>query len=77
MVCELDKLAKNEKATIIGLSGSDSIQARLLELGLLPGTLISSLSRSVFGSPLTITCRGSKIALRPQAASHVLVEKSA
>ncbi len=77
MVCELDKLTKNENATIVELSGSESVQARLLELGLLPGTTISTMTLSIFGSPLTVKCRGSKIALRPQAAAHVLVEKSA
>jgi Fe2+ transport system protein FeoA len=77
MVCNLSKLAKNETATVVELSGSDDVNARFIELGILPGTNISTLTSSVFGSPLTIKCRGSKLALRPQAAAHIIVKTAA
>ena len=77
MTATLTELKRNESAKIIELGGSDAVKNRFKELGIFPGTVVSCFTKAIFGGPLMVICRGSKIALRANVASLVRVEKTA
>lgn len=52
-----------------------STRRRLLDLGLINGTVVESLRRSPFGDPTAYQIRGAVIALRQEEASHIYVER--
>jgi ferrous iron transport protein A len=52
-----------------------SMRRRLLDLGLINGTVVESLRRSPFGDPTAYQIRGAVIALRQEEASHIYVER--
>ena len=74
----LSSLTEAEKATIVRLSplcrGLE--RNRLLDLGLVPGTVISVDLVSPAGSPTAYRVRGASIALRREQAERVLIRKA-
>lgn len=55
--------------------GEGNIRRRLLDLGLVPGTLIQNIRRSPLGDPTLYAIRGAMIALRKEEAGLVNVDK--
>lgn len=47
---------------------------RMLDLGLVPGTVVESLRRSPAGDPTAFNIRGAVIALRSEESRNVLVD---
>ena len=74
----LSSLADDEKATVVRLSplcrGLE--RNRLLDLGLVPGTVVSIDLISPAGSPTAYRVRGASIALRREQAERVLIRKA-
>lgn len=72
----LDNLAKGKKAKVLVLSprlrGAE--RRRLMDLGLLPGTLIEAEVSSPMGDPVAYRVRDSLIALRSEQARNIQVE---
>lgn len=56
-----------------GLSAAGGARRRLLDLGLVPGTVIRVVRRSPLGDPTAYLIRGSLLALRREDAARVLV----
>lgn len=54
----------------IGLS-----RRRMLDLGLIPGTIINVIRKSPLGDPIAYNIRGALIALRKEEAKQILVSK--
>ncbi|HZJ76402.1 MAG TPA: FeoA family protein [Oscillospiraceae bacterium] len=54
----------------IGLS-----RRRMLDLGLIPGTIINVIRKSPLGDPIAYNIRGALIALRKEEATQILVSK--
>lgn len=71
----LAELAIGEKATILDVSGQRAYRRRLLELGLLPGTLVQVLRRAPFGDPLELSVRGTHLSIRTREAAHISVDR--
>ncbi len=57
------------------LRALDNMRRRLLDLGLINGTLVESLRRSPSGDPTAYQIRGAVIALRSEEASNIFVER--
>ncbi|MCX6997932.1 MAG: ferrous iron transport protein A [Kiritimatiellaeota bacterium] len=57
---------------VAGLAGSPALRARLVSLGLLPGTVVTILRRQGRG-PLVLEVRGSRVALGRAVARHIQV----
>ena len=53
--------------------GHDEHITRLRELGLVPGTRIRLVRRSLFGDPIEVAVRGSRLALRRSEARHIKI----
>lgn len=73
----LSTLRKSESAKIVGLSGNcrGRQRRRLMDFGILPGTLITTEMVSPLGDPKAYEVRGTKIAIRKNQADQILIEK--
>ena len=77
-VTTLDQLQPGESGRVYDLSHTihGFSRRRMLDLGMTAGTKIECELRNVFGDPTGYRVRGTLIALRSDAASHVLIEKN-
>ncbi|MCK9268476.1 MAG: ferrous iron transport protein A [Alkaliphilus sp.] len=62
--------AKVSELLSMGLS-----RRRMLDLGLIPGTIINVIRKSPLGDPVAYNIRGALIALRKEEAKQILVSK--
>ena len=68
----LDALAPGARATVTGYAGE--MPARLLEMGLVPGTAVEVVRLAPLGDPMEIKVRGFLLSVRKDEAAHVVVE---
>jgi len=66
-------LAPGTQAQVQSLDADGSLRRRLLDLGLVPGTVVASIGRSPAGDPTAYRIRGAVMALRAEVASQVRV----
>jgi len=71
----LSALALGEHAVIERVEGHDAIGQRLLDLGLIPGTRVTSVRRAPLGDPVVYELRGYRLCLRTAEADRVLVHR--
>jgi Fe2+ transport system protein FeoA len=70
----LDKLPVGTSATILDVAGEPELQQRLLEMGLIPGSLLKVVRFAPLGDPMEIRVMGYSLSLRRSEARHVQVE---
>jgi len=70
----LNQLPTGSSGRVKMLTAKGIIRRRLLDLGLINNTIITSLMRSPSGDPTAYEIRGTVIALRIEEASKILVE---
>lgn len=71
----LGEIKKGQRATIVSIEGQDEICARLMEMGLLEGSVVELVHEAPFGGdPVAVRIRGTLIALRRNEANLVRVE---
>ena len=61
---------------IEAVEGERSFRRRLLELGLVPGTLVTFLGVAPLGDPLQLTVRGCQLSIRRSEALQIRVRMS-
>lgn len=61
---------------VIGFETGEDLEAKLRQLGILPGDLAKVIRHAPLGGPVLIEINGREIALGENIASHVLVEES-
>jgi len=61
--------------TVTAIHGARPVRRRLLELGLVPGTLVSVIGVSPLGDPLELEVRGSRLSIRKKDALTIEVER--
>lgn len=69
----LHELPLGETARIVSLHTDGKDHRRLLDLGLVQGTLVESLQKSPWGDPTAYFVRGAVIALRREDAEKIKV----
>lgn len=69
----LTDLVPGEQATITAL-GDTEISIKLMEMGCVPGELISLDKIAPLGDPISIQIAGYHLSLRLSEAEHILVE---
>ena len=74
MKLTLADLKRGETATITDVS-SAHIPLKLLEMGCLPGNLVTLLQLAPFADPMYLDVTGSHLAIRKETAIHILTEK--
>ena len=72
----LDRLALGRAARVTRLTAGGALRRRMLDLGIVEGTVIEPLFRSPSGSPVAYRIRGAVIALRADASGNILVSPS-
>jgi Fe2+ transport system protein FeoA len=70
----LDRFAPGEAGIIARLDGEPTIARRLMELGLVPGTLVTMVRAAPLGDPIEVAARGVRLSLRRSEALHIHVE---
>lgn len=63
-----------KSAKVKELTASGNLRRRMLDLGLIAGTIVESLRKSPSGDPTAYEIRGAVIALRSEEASGIIVE---
>ncbi len=70
----LDLLAAGDAATVMGYNGTPP--ARLLEMGLVPGTPVEVVRLAPLGDPMDIHVRGFHLSVRKDEAARVTVRRA-
>jgi ferrous iron transport protein A len=71
----LDTLPRGRLASIVEIAGEDAVAARLMEMGLHAGEPVEVIGRAPFRDPITVLCRGSRLALRTADARRISVRQ--
>lgn len=72
-IMTLDKLEINNCAKIHSLNCNGDLRRRLLDLGLVNGTIITAVLKSPMGNPIAYEVRGSTIALRKEDSKLIII----
>ena len=72
----LDQVPIGETAVVHRLNCGRRVGCRLMEMGLLPGTLVEMIRRAPFGDPIEIRLRGYLLSLRCDDAAGILVTQN-
>ncbi len=72
---DLLHITNGEWVRVADLRGGRGMQARLSQLGFLPGNKVRIIRSAPFHGPLLIEVEGREIVLGRGVASHILVEK--
>ena len=70
----LNDLPIGSKGSVYSLQSSGIERRRLLDLGLVQGTIVEALQKSPSGDPIAYFIRGAVIALRDEDAKKITVE---
>ena len=70
----LDQLPIGKSAKIQAVGGEGALRCRLLDMGLIPRTVVTLQKIAPLGDPLELTVRGYELSLRKADAATVEVE---
>ena len=68
-------LNPGEKASIIKVSGKAYLKRRLLDMGVVPGSIIQMVRHAPLGDPLDIKIKGYHLSLRKSEAEHIEIKR--
>lgn len=71
----LTSLLEMERGKVKQILIDGPIRRRLMDLGLINGTIVEVLQKSPFGDPVAYLIRGAVIALRQEVSSMIIIEK--
>lgn len=71
----LAELREGEEAVLDRLDLPDDMAKRLMELGFVPGHVISAAKAAPGGDPRVFRVDGSEVALRLETASHLMIRR--
>ena len=71
----LADLAVGERGAVVRVDGARPFRRRLMELGLVPGTIVSITNVAPLGDPLEIQVRGCRLSIRRREAEGLLVTR--
>lgn len=70
----LGRLRVGQRGVVTSLHAQGIMRRRLLDLGLVPGTIVESIRRSPAGDPTAYSIRGAVIALRSEESCKIYVD---
>jgi len=70
----LNMLEIGQKARVIQVKGRGGSRKRLLDMGMVPGTVLSVTKKAPLGDPMDFKLKGYNLSLRKQEAEMVIVE---
>ena len=69
----LDALPLSQSAAVATIGGSRAFRLRLMELGMVPGTVVRKVRVAPLGDPLELEVRGGRLSLRRHEAQAIEV----
>ncbi len=72
----LSELEPREKGRIVKVGGRKGIRRRLLDMGVVSGTMVEVQRVAPLGDPVEVRVKGYDLALRLEEAAHIQVEIS-
>lgn len=70
----LDKLQPGDQATVIGYASESAYTRRLVEIGLVPGRIVTYVCKAPLRDPIVVRVGHSDLTLRHRDAASVRVE---
>ena len=70
----LCELKEGQRANVIALNNVGAMRRRLLDIGLIQGTVVECVGRSPSGDPAAYLIRGAVIAIRDRDSADILTE---
>ncbi len=70
----LSDMQPGEKGIILSVSGDNTVQRRIRDMGIVRGTEIEVVRRAPFGDPVEFRLKGYNLSLRKEEAACVSVE---
>lgn len=71
----LNRVPLGRKVRVETLLSTGSVRRRMLDIGLIPGTLVEPVKKSPYGDPTAYRIRGALIAIRSEDADKIIVKK--
>lgn len=71
----LDNLKVGKCCKVLKINNEDDIRRRLLDLGLIPGTIIEAVLISPFKDPIAYKIKNATIAIRKCDSKNIIVEE--
>ncbi|MFM7516289.1 MAG: ferrous iron transport protein A [Pirellula sp.] len=72
----LDDLKEGQRGMVLEIQGSDSLSARLMEMGLIPGEYVEMVGQAPMGDPVEYQVVGYRLSLRRAEARRVRIERA-
>ncbi len=69
----LEQLSPGSSAVISGISGNPLVRRRLMEMGIIPGSLLTLVRWAPLGDPAECRIRGYRLSLRRSEAAMISV----
>lgn len=76
IIMTLDQVAIGEEVRITKVGGAGELRCRLLDMGLIPRTVVQVRKMAPMGDPIEIHLRGYELTLRKEDARKIEVERS-
>ena len=76
VIKKLSELQKGEQAKVVKVSGAGNIQRRLMDMGLVSGSVVEVQRVAPLGDPIEIRVKGYNLSLRKSEATSVSVESN-
>ncbi len=71
---KLSQMSPGEKGTIVAVHGSGNIKHRLIDMGVVPGTMVLVIKYAPLGDPVEIKVKNFDLSLRVSEAETIEVE---
>ncbi len=71
---KLSELEVGQKAVVANIEGDASTRRRIMDMGIIPRSIITMIRSAPLGDPLEFDIKDYNLTLRKRDADHVLVE---
>ena len=71
----LNEMKPGDRANILKISGNGALKKKLLDMGVLPGTIIETIRVAPLGDPVEIKIKGYNLTLRKEEAASIQVRE--
>lgn len=71
----LDKLQVGKSARITKVGGEGALRLRLLDMGLIPRTVLTVIKKAPMGDPIELSLRGYQLSIRLESAKDIEVDE--
>jgi Fe2+ transport system protein FeoA len=70
----LYKTKRGKKVKVIDIECSDFVRRKIMDMGIVKGTILQVISIAPFGDPINLLVRGYHLTLRKKEAEKIIVE---